>query len=332
MSKPTKTAKTAKTKLCDLGKHLESLRQERKMRKVDVYRGICEREDYYRYLNGTHRPRWRTLEKLLDKMGITEKSKFYKYYTTQQDPQFVDIKHELNLLLNKKTPDNYQNAESIVKMLDANRAFKADKSNHQLLLRAKARLAQYNGNYTAMYNYAHVGIKMTRPSFDENKISEYTLFHDEILLLDLMAAAVASPEMESMLDRAINILRQLEINMSREKGCNKEFISTYLRVLYNLTKYLGMSKSYKKAIPLCDKGIELCRIHNQWLNYPRFLINKGIDLLELNRKKEGMIYIEKAHAYLRSSERFAELATIEEFLEKTYGITPDEINSYSSSA
>jgi len=315
------TKRKISDKTFSLGKELSRLREEQNKKAEDIYSGICTKDEYWRYENGYRRPNWYTFEALLQRLNEDSRKYFFSYTTSIDDRKFIVLKNRLIYLIREKNPDSIKEAEDIIDELEQNDNFNSHKLNRIFLMRAKATHALFTKDYNTMYKRAFEGLKTTRADFDIEQISTYSLFMEEILLINLFA--VACYHIESI-EKSTEILKQLkaclDLRIVRDYFGDDENIQIYIQILYNLSKNCGNIKNYDESISLSDEGISICKNHRLWFHFPLFLINKGACLLLLGEKDAGTSLMTQARAFLNASERFDERSQMEFHCEKMFGI------------
>jgi len=301
----------------ELGKELKKLRESKNIKPKAVYDKICLRDEYWRYENGYRQPSWSRFEKFLQRLGEEPRSYFVRYAMTLEDTYTLKIRNDLKFLLREETDENYKTIESLVNELEQNESFYNEKLNRQLLFRVKATIAFYHGDYESMLDYSMKGILITKPDFDGEKIASYTLFYDEILLINQIAVAQA----KTSADRCAKMLFQLKTCLDGGYIDEEEKSKTYMHILFNLSNILGILKRYEDCLSICEKGIEFCVKHENSHFHPMFMFNRACCLFGLDKKNEGIVQLEETYAIVKAVKRFTELTIMKNYVEETFGIT-----------
>jgi len=242
-----------------------------------------------------------------------------KYYTdivTANDRRVMELKDKLTYLLREKSEESDIAAEMLINELQLDKAF-TEKINFQFLLMNKAILAFHRKDYSGMYNYAVEALNITKQNFDEDKIDTYVLLSNEIKLINQIAVAHS---FLSSLEKSVNILLKLKASIDKSYFDEAEKIRTYITLLYNISKNLGLLKRYEECIHICDIGLELCQKHRNFFYYPMFQYNKAYYILHMRKKEEGIALLEKAYTLFAAYNRYAELSSIESHVDKEFGI------------
>ena len=74
----------------------------------------------------------------------------------------------------------------------------------------------------------------------------------------------------------------------------------YTKLLYNLSKYVGMSGDDEEAIRFCDLGIKACIRYNRYDSFIYLLYNKGYGLMNLGRTEESHKCIQESYYIQRA--------------------------------
>ena len=251
----------------EFGKVIKQLREEKGWTQLELCNGnsdiesdiefkgaICTQYQLSRIESGKQRPHWDTFVKLLQRLGEDPYKYYAMYSLTKQDKKYAKIKDELKYLLREKTDEANAKAESLIRELEGGSFFKKV-LNQQYLLKTKAIWAFNCKDYKASLEYATKGIKISKPNFHEGKIDSYILYYDEIMLIN--SIAIAQSFLSTSLTTSTNTWLKLKSCLDAGYVDEDEKSRTYVRILYNLTKNLGLLERYDECISLCNEGIAL---------------------------------------------------------------------------
>lgn len=297
---------------------IKQLRKNNNLSQEQLSEGICTKDTLSRIERGLRRPDWYIFERLMQRLG-EDPQKYFTDIATKKDKEILDVRDKLKYLLRDK---NIDEAETLIEELNNNKSFQ-EGSNLQFLLKSKATLAFNKKDYHGMYNYAVDAIKITKPHFNEELIDTYILFYDEIIIINQIATAhfyISSTE------KSTDTLLMLKASMDKGYIDYDEKIRTYITILYNITKNLGILKRYDECLEICDIGIELCQKYQNTYLHPMLLYYKACCLLYLEKKEEGISILEKAYALFIGYDRLTELAEIKSYVEKEFGIISHNLN------
>jgi len=294
---------------------IKSLREGQGLTQKKLCDGICSQDELSRIERGKRKPDWWTFERLMQRLG-EDPQRYYTNYVSKSEKHIMDLHIQLKRLLNEETPSSDAEAELLIAKLEKDKAFKK-REHKQFLLRQRATLAFNRGEYKTMIKLSEDALRVTKPNFDEDKINTYVLFYDEIKLIEQIAVAYFY---EEKIENTISILKKLKDTVdknfiSRDKG------STDLSILYNLSKFVGLSEKYEEAIAFCDEGVILCKQNYDSHYLPLFLFNKSICLMRIGMKEEGINILKKVYALFFALDRLAELESIKIGLAEHFGLT-----------
>ena len=278
---------------------------------------ICDAGELGKYERGERQPRWDKFEKIMQRHGEDPHKYYQGYALTEQDREWTEKKNRLKFLAREENPENIEKSEALIHELEQDECFSKSKLNRQFLLYTKALLSYHCEEYKTMYDTAYEGIKITKPLFDEDKIDTYVLFFDEIQLVNLIAI---SHFHISSIERSTNVFLKLKKCLDSGYVDEEEKSKTYIRILFNLSNNLGQLGRYDECISICEIGIEFCGKYQHSHHYPLFLFNKGVCLICLDRKEEGISILKDVSTLFNAFKRFAELSHMEKFVEKEFGI------------
>jgi transcriptional regulator with XRE-family HTH domain len=301
---------------------IKELRLSKGLTQEQLSEGICAKDSLSRIERGIRRPDWYVFKKLMERLGENPR-KYYSDIVTADEKRIIDLKEEVTNLLRMKNNESDHAAELTLDGLETEKDFR-DGTNRQFILMNRATLAFHRKDYAGMLAYATEAIKITKPDFREDAIDTYVLFFDEIKLINQIA--VASFYLSSI-ERSTNLLLKLKASLDRGYDDFDEKSKTYLSIVYNITKNLGLLKRYEECSPLCDQGIELCQRYRNSYYHPMFLYNKACCLLHCGRREESISFLDKAHALFNGTDRLSELSSMEDYLQKQFGI---DIRSFTS--
>ena len=313
-----------------LGKLIRDLRKAKKMTLEQLCTGdsfsetdgaICDAGELGKYERGERTPQWDRFEKIMQRLG-EDPSKYYQGYAiTPKDKELAEKKRQLKRLLRKDKPENetknIEQAEVLVTELENDKYCSSDKHNKQVLLYAKAMLAYYRKEYHDMYNHAFEGIQITKPLFQEDNIDTYSLFFDEILLINLIGIALFYI---STIEKSTDVFKSLLKCLDNGYVDEDEKSKTYIRIMFNLSNNLAQSGQYEECINVCEVGVELCEKQQHSYHLPLFLFNQGACLMFTNQKKEGISILKDTRALFKAHKRFNELSHLDNFAKENFDV------------
>jgi len=320
----------AKTVKFEFGKQMRALRKAKGLTleqlatgdPFDKKRGaICDQSELAKYERGERQPGWDKFEKLMQRLGESA-GKYYREYTmTPQDREYSKKKQTLMHLTRKGDAESIKDAKGLISELEQDAKFIKDRLNKQFILCINAIIAHHQKDYQTMYNLALEGIKITKPSFDEENIDKYTLFFVEISLINQIAIA---HKFISSLEKSTSILLRLKSCLDRGHAGEEEYGKTYMQIQFNLSNNLGQLQRYDECLPICEAGAKYCDKRDDSFFLPLFMYNQGCCLLALNKKEEAIAILKDAMAIFKSFKRFDELSAATSYVRKTFGVEIEE--------
>lgn len=125
-------------------------------------------------------------------------------------------------------------------------------------------------------------IQLTCPKFKSGVIPK-VLSYDEIILLNNIAICHNA---RGDTAQAIEILTALKEYFDHHVISVEEALRTQPMILYNLSKYLGLSGRYDECIEICDLGIRIARKTGRCSLLGKTLFNRAWALLQRNRTED----------------------------------------------
>jgi len=294
------------------------------IRRLRMQRGITQEFLAYPYLERGHlskiergktMPNKRTIEILLERLGHNPKS-FTVFYMDQKTAEIQSIMDELEGYLKRR---KIREADALIARLEEDVEFTSNDLYRQYLLSAKASSAiSKKEDSDKIFDILRNAIMIGIPLFKEDDIEKYLLTKIDIELINMMAVVYCE---DGHLEKSINLMYRLKENFDSRFVDNVSKGIHYPLVIYNLTKYLGMSERYKEAIKLCDAGKEVCLDISALRILPLIIMNKAACLYELGDKKDCEKLLRQAYYASEMHERFDTTEEIKNYAEEKLGIT-----------
>jgi transcriptional regulator with XRE-family HTH domain len=268
-----------------IGELIRANREELHYSQEELCFGICSVANLSKIENGTQIPTRATFEALMGRMGLS--TGIYPSFLNDLDKKAFELKHDFNELY---ANERYDDAEQILVELES--MPKLDNVYKQFIQGAKILIRQQRGLHP---NDAVIELEGVISSFikdfSPDKVRRSVLTKTEISVLN--AYAIANHRAGN-LDTATKILYEL-MTYIESKVYDKEGISVvYTKILYNLSKYVGMAGDDAEAVRLCEIGVKQCIRYNRHTFLSPLLFNRGYGLMNLGR-------VEEAHDCIRGS-------------------------------
>jgi len=111
-------------------------------------------------------------------------------------------------------------------------------------------------------------MRMSKPSFDENKISEYRMSYNEVQIALGMAECLAFMGQH---ERAVSIVQSMINARENNKVSEEDKIILFPTLYYVLSLVLRAAGKYKEALRACDNAVEVSREYNNLRRIPEML-------------------------------------------------------------
>jgi len=109
---------------------------------------------------------------------------------------------------------------------------------------------------------------MSKPSFDESKISEYRMSYNEIHIALSMAGCLSTLGEH---DRAVSIVQSMITGRENNKVSEEDKIVIFPSLYFMLSQILRNAGRYKEALKACESAVETCREYNNLRRIPEML-------------------------------------------------------------
>ena len=165
----------------------------------------------------------------------------------------------------------------------------------------------------------HKAILMSKPNFDESKISEYRMSYNEVHIALCMAGCLSAMEEH---DRAISIVQAMINSRENCKVSEEDKATLFPSLYFFLSGALRNAGRYKDALRACDNAVEVCREYNNLKRIPEMLYYMA-DCYHKLGEEEHIIktHLVRAYHVAYGIGRNDAAASIKENALKNYGVT-----------
>ena len=251
------------------GALIRQRREELGYTQEELSEGICSVPTLSRIENGERLPSKEHSEMLLQRLGLADV--FRIQYVTEQTFELHDLKYRIRQAL---IDNNKVEANSLLDEFEE-KAGTGDCISNQFLLLHRTILDEQLSPNEKQKRYL-TAIRITRPDFNPDALPPI-LSYEEIRIINNYAVEKAN---SGDLEAAIALLYSLS-RLYRENAINpEEALRTRLMVVYNLSKYLGLSGRYDECIAVCHEGIQIARETGKCRILDRLFYNKAWALLK----------------------------------------------------
>lgn len=225
-----------------LGPIIRARREELKISQEDLADGICSVPTLSRIENGERMPTKNHFEMLMQRLGYSAMS--LDFFTDKQDFLIHELKFKIRQVYTAK---NFPLARRLLEDLEA-MLEKPTKIDRQFVLLHQILLNQKQFSNAEKLKRLETAIQLTCPKYKNNYIPQ-VLSYDEIILLNNIAICY---DALGERDRAISILTVLKEYYDHHVISEEEALRTQPMILYNLSKFLGLSGRYDECVEICD--------------------------------------------------------------------------------
>lgn len=259
-----------------LGTVIKNRREELGITQEDLADGICSVPTLSRIENGERMPTKDHFEMFMQRLGYSAMS--LDFFTDKQDFQTYELKFKVR---QEFVSGNYALAGEHMRELES--ALKAPtKIDRQFILLHDALINKSKYTNGERLEQLEAAIQLTCPKFKSGVIPR-VLSYDEIILLNNIAICHNA---QGDTAQAIEILTALKEYFDHHVISVEEALRTQPMILYNLSKYLGLSGRYDECIEICDLGIRIARTTGRCPLLGETLFNRAWALLQRNRTED----------------------------------------------
>ncbi|MCL2188768.1 MAG: helix-turn-helix domain-containing protein [Defluviitaleaceae bacterium] len=267
----------------DVGTFIKKARKQRGLTQSELADGIIGRRDSLSKIEtGKISCSYDTLVQLIERLG---------YSADILPTDEWQRKNEVEASLSAR---NTVTATQLVAELEANDDFMYKTINRQYILRSKAAIAIINEESPAkIIKMVDRALKMSIPNFDEKRIEEYLLTSNDIILINqLSLVRWESSKRDDAVNTMLALMRNFENNCADPRYLGRH----YPTLVFNLTSYLRDMNRQTEAIPLCDKGIDICIKTYDTYMLPQITSNKACCLFDIG-DRDGSLSLFKQVYY-----------------------------------
>lgn len=276
-----------------LGPIIRNRREELHLSQEDLADGICSVPTLSRIENGERMPTKNHFEMLMQRLGYSAMS--LDYFTDKKDFMIHELKFKIR---HEYITKNFPVANSYLKELNALLDSPTD-IDRQFVILHEVLINEDQYTNIERLHMLEDAILITCPKYKENSIPKI-LSYDEIILLNNIAICHEEAGNRSL---AVKILFALENYYDQHMISEEEALRTQPMILYNLSKYLGLSGRFDECIKVCDVGIRLANVTGRCPLLSETLFNRAWALVQRNQPGD----LENAKATLLNAICFANI-------------------------
>ncbi len=249
-----------------VGEIIEELRIQANLTRKQLCAGICNESTLFKIerglesyadsskkgkkYRGIKQPSVYILEALMQRMGRNIDLYFHTFLSRQS----FNEKQKRNEIIQMFKAFKYDEAEALLMELEESKDYQSG-VNLQFVLAVKNNiLSSKEGCDDKCADRVIEALNVTIPDFDMEMIDRYRLTYNEIALINTLAVYYGKNE---NIPQAVKILERLRDSINRSYEDESEKMRTYLMVLYNYSKYLGLVKRYDEALAIAEDCVPL---------------------------------------------------------------------------
>ncbi len=279
----------------NIGEYIKKRRKVLGITQDELADGICSVITLSRIERGDQFPHDNTLIQIMQRLGLSGGEMFLLV----DSEQFIINQLRFDIR-QAYIQENYEEAKKILRenKEQISKLSPFDRQTFETIdILLKIRDKEYDDNEAL--EQLEAALKLTYPKYTKDKLP--SLFtYEEILLLNNIAIRYARL---GDLKTAIDMLYNIKDFYDRRVCDIEEALRTEPMVLYNLSKYLGLSEKYTESIRVCEEGIKLAAETGRCSCLPQTYYNLSCGLYYRNRPGDmeaSLEYMKLAYYSARS--------------------------------
>ncbi len=297
----------------EFGTLIRKIRIEKGLSQEQLCDGICSQKTMSQIESGEHLPKGTRFDALMQRLGLSASH----YYHVFLGADAFEAFEKQNLLCDLISHRKYDEAEEMITALEQDKLFKTGTSL-QFLFNAKATVLLFKHlKYEDALELLYKAIKITKPKFNEAKVSAYLLSFEEIEILNRIATCYARL---GRTEEAIKLWFSIKDSIENTYYDEREKSKKYPLIVYNLTKHLGLTGRYEEAIELCRKAKAMCVSNNRYFLYPALTSNELYCLKQMGNIEESKKLITLAYYGYMMTEMHEEMENTIKYAKDNFGM------------
>lgn len=258
-----------------LGQFITMRREELGVTQDELCEGLCSTVTLSRLENGSQYPRAGTLRAILQRLGYSDALMLAG--VSREEFEIAKLEVKIRQLHNLREIDG---ARELFVRLESYREYfsVADKQFYE-----SSYIDYYPDEFTPQeaLDRLEAALRLTHPHYSVNNLPKYISFEEAELLNQI---AVTLPDV-GRTEETIKILYYMRDFYESGVADPHERLRGLPTVMYNLSKYLGLSGRYDECIDVCKKGIKIMTENGRTLRLSHTFYNLAWALVR--RKKPG---------------------------------------------
>ena len=262
----------------NMGQFIKFRRNEFKISQSELCPGICNVSTLSRIENGEQFPKNDILTMLLERLGYSDFT--FDVFISERDYKSAQTVHRARQLYNLgKKKEAKVLIDSLDKKYDVLRL-----QDRQFCDNMETMFLYENGEITteqALKNYISI-LERSSGRFSLDSLPTVVYF-EEMNLLNCISNCYASL---GRMDISIKMLYHMKRIHDSNIIDELESLRTIPAILYNLSKYLGLSKRYDESIEISEQAVEIGKRTSQVRMLPQAMYNLGWALVKRGRPQD----------------------------------------------
>ncbi len=271
----------------EIGNYIHDMRVERGYSQEELCFGICSVGNLSKIENGIRMPNRKTVEAFTQRLGCVD---VFLQYSSREEMQQAAL---CSQIVQKITNYEYEGLSELVDRFEHTIA-EEDILNSQYCRFTRIMLRQREEeNWSQGIRELEETLKMTKPDgIGLKEVLRGLLTYNEIMILINIARNYRKLGKR---EEAIEILQGLKHYMDTHIMDRAEKAQKYLLVLFQLSRLYLDQKQCEKTVDLCNQGIAMSKENSRFCLFPRFFINKGMALLELEEEEQAKEALQRGY-------------------------------------
>lgn len=299
----------------NMGQFIKLRRNELKVSQSELCRGICNVGTLSRIENGEQVPKSDILRMLLERLGYSDFA--FDVLMPEKDYKAAQTAYRARQLYNLgKKKEAKEHVDNIDNNYDGLRL-----QDRQFCDNMQTTFLYEKGDITteqALKNYIGI-LERSSGRFSLDALPT-VLYFEEINHLNCISACYARlGRMDISINMLYHMKRVLESNIVDEF----EYLRAMPGILYNLSKYLGLSKRYDESIEISEQAVEIGKRANRTRTLPQSMYNLGWALIKRGRPQD----MERAKALIEDAYQLSRIMSgnstrtqqIKQFITENFG-------------
>ena len=293
----------------EIGDFIKKNRKQRGITQEQLAHPFMDRSHISKIERGLVMPDKNTLTTLLERLGITLEA-FPAFFLDSEEAVFQQGLDEINSHLARGRSNE---AEKMIAQLEQAKYAQSLLYRQRFLLYKCIWQLQQQKDLDQAQAYVLEAIRLTIPTFDEEKVSAYLLSKQDVHCLNNLVAIYC---MQGDLKRGIRLLYQLKANYDGRFMDASAKRGVYSLIVYNLAKALAESNKCAESIGICQTGRQACLDLADLEMLPSIVTIEATCLYELGQVVEAEALFRQAYYGFEMYGKFEEQAVVREYAKK----------------